>query len=93
MSDRSTVAVTPGVLASELGAEVVMLNLEDGVYYGLDGAGSEIWKLLQRPITVDEIVRAIVAVYDVDVERCRRDVRGLLGTLVERGLVEIREPA
>ena len=89
----STVAIAHDVLASELGAEVVMLNLNDGTYYGLDGAGAEIWKLLQRTATVDEIVSAIVELYDVDAVRCREDVCALLSHLVERGLVEIREPS
>ncbi len=89
----STVAMAHDVLASELGAEVVMLNLNDGTYYGLDGAGAEIWKLLARTVTIDEIVSAIVELYDVDAVRCREDVCTLLSHLAERGLVEIREPS
>jgi hypothetical protein len=89
----STVAIAHDVLASELGAEVVMLNLNDGTYYGLDGAGAEIWKLLERTATVDEIVNALVELYDVDPARCREDVCTLLSHLVQRGLVEIREPS
>ena len=89
----STLAMARDVLASELGAEVVMLNLNDGTYYGLDGAGAEIWKRLQRTATVDEIVSAIVELYDVDAVRCREDVCTLLRQLLERGLVESREPS
>jgi hypothetical protein len=93
ISASSIVAMAHDVLASELGAEVVMLNLNDGTYYGLDGAGAEIWKLLQRSARVDEIVSAIVELYDVDAVRCREDVLALLSHLVERGLVEVREPS
>jgi hypothetical protein len=93
ISDSSRLAIAPDVLASELGAEVVMLNLHDGTYYGLDGAGTEIWKLLQHPVKIDEIVSAVVALYDVDAGRCREDVCTLLGHLLERGLVEVRERA
>jgi hypothetical protein len=89
----STVVVAHDVLSTELGAEHVMLNLRDGTYYGLDEVGSAIWKLLQSPVTVAEICDAILDTYEVDADRCRRDVVRLLTELVERGLVEIRTPA
>lgn len=95
MTDRTIpasaiVVAASDVLSSELGSEHVLLNLQDGTYYGLEDAGGEIWKLLQTPIAVAEICRAIVETYDVDPERCREDVVRLLGDLVERRLVEIR---
>ena len=85
-----TVVVARGVLSSELGTEHVMLNLTDGTYYGLEGAGSDIWALLQTPITVDELCREITDAYEVDLDRCRLDVGAILRELVDRGLVELR---
>jgi hypothetical protein len=32
-----------------------------------------------------------VSEYDVEPERCARDIRSLLGELASRGLVEVRE--
>jgi hypothetical protein len=87
-----TVVVASDVLSSELGSEHVMLNLRDGTYYGLEAVGSDIWKLLQQPITVAEICRALIDTYEVEPERCREDVAKLVGELVERGLVEVRNP-
>lgn len=85
-----TVVAAHGVLSSALGTENVMLNLTDGTYYGLEGTGSDIWALLQTPITVDELCRSITAAYDVELDRCRQDVGALLRDLVDRGLVELR---
>ena len=93
ISDSATIAIAPDVLASEVGAEVVMLSLRDGTYYGLDGVGVEIWRMLQTPVTVPHIVAALVETYDVDAERCRSDVLSVISTLVARGLVEVHEPA
>jgi hypothetical protein len=84
------VVVAPDVLSSTIGSEQVMLNLRDGIYYGLEAIGSEIWTLLQQPITVAEICQVVVDRYDVEGERCRQDVVGLLGELVKRGLIEVR---
>jgi hypothetical protein len=85
----STVAVAADVLSSDVGAEQVMLDLRDGMYYGLDSVGSDIWKLVQTPVRVADICRAIAETYDVEPERCRRDVFQLLAALIERRLVEI----
>jgi hypothetical protein len=93
ISDSATIAMASDVLASELGPEVVMLSLRDGTYYGLEGVGVEIWRMLQTPVTIPRIVAALVETYEVDAERCRSDVLTVIVTLVERGLVEVREPA
>jgi hypothetical protein len=88
--DRATIVAASDVLATEFGDEVVILNLRDGVYYGLEDVGTRIWQLLQQPVSVLTIREAIVAEFDVESARCERDIRLLLTDLVARGLVEIR---
>ena len=88
----AVVVVANEVLSSELGSEHVLLNLGDGIYYGLEDVGSDIWKLMQEPVSIGDICRAIVETREVDPERCRRDVVKLLGELVDRRLVEVRDP-
>jgi hypothetical protein len=78
------------VLSTPLGGEWVLLNLKDGTYYGLDGVGAAIWKLLQTPVAVEEICRTICNTYDVAADRCAVDVADLLTELERRGLVEVR---
>lgn len=97
MSERrittsAIVVIAADVLSSELGAEHVLLNLREGTYYSLEDVGGAIWKLLQAPVSVAEICRAIVDTYDVDPERCQRDVVRLLGVLCEHQLIELRSP-
>jgi hypothetical protein len=89
----STVVVAADVLSSELGPEHVLLNLHDGMYYGLEAVGSEIWTLVQRPITVAEICRVVSDIHDVEPERCRADVIRLLNDMAERRLVDVRTDA
>ena len=54
--------------------------------------GSDIWKLLQKPVSVADICSAIVETREVELERCRRDVVTLLDELLEQRLVEVLEP-
>ncbi len=93
LSDESRVSVTDRQVACEVGEEAVILHLDDGIYYGLNEVGARIWQLVQEPRTVSEIVDAIVAEYDVAPEQCRVDVRDLLGELLERKLVVLRDGA
>ena len=92
ITDSATVVVADDLLASAFGAELVILNLKDGVYYGLEDVGARIWSLLQRPMTVGAIRDAIVAEFDVEPERCGRDLRSLLQDLASRGLIRVEGP-
>jgi hypothetical protein len=93
ISETAVLVAAGDLLASDFGAEQVILNLQDGVYYGLEDVGARIWQLLQKPTTIPAIVAALVREYDVDPARCERDLRALLGDLVARTLVEVRERA
>jgi hypothetical protein len=91
LSDSTVMVAAGDVLVSDFGGELVLLNLRDGVYYGLDDVGARIWALLKRPVTLAVIRNAVVAEYDVDPELCNRDVRSLVGDLAAKGLVEVLE--
>ena len=88
-SASTTFVIAKDVLASELGSELVMLNLADGVYYGLDEVGGEIWRRLAAPVTIAEICRAIGASFEVEPDQCRADVEKLLESLASSGLIEV----
>jgi len=91
LPDTATVVAAGDLLHSVFGAETVILSLKDGVYYGLEDVGARIWSLLQRPTTVSAIRDALVAEYDIEPERCGRDLVALLKDLAARGLVEVRQ--
>jgi hypothetical protein len=91
--DSATVTAAPDLLVSEFGAELVILNLKDGVYFGLEDVGVRIWNLLQEPTTIPAICDVLVSQYDVDPARCDEDVRALIRALAAQGLVEIRARA
>lgn len=89
ISELSTPVANKQIVAAELSDEVIILNLNNGVYYGLDGVGHRIWSLVREQKTVGEIVNAVVSEYEVDAERCRKDVASLLQRLADEGLVEL----
>lgn len=76
-------------LSSDLGEEVIILNLRNGVYYGLDGAGALVWSLLATTRTLAELASAMEAKFTVDADRSLADVTGLVLNLEAEGLVEL----
>ena len=91
LSTDSIVVVSPEQVSSDLAGEVVMLNLKNGTYYGLDEVGARIWGLIQQPRAVGAVRDAILEEYDVEPERCERDLLALLGELRDNGLIEVRD--
>lgn len=86
---ETSVVATKNQISTEMADETVILNLQNGVYYGLDSVGSFIWKLIQEPHDVRAVRDAVLNEYDVEPERCEQDIMNLLQELVEQGLVEI----
>jgi hypothetical protein len=79
--------VADSVVFRELDSEAIILNLETGTYFGLDGVGTQIWQRLERQESIDAVVAALVAEFDVESDRARADVLGLIGQLIHHGLM------
>jgi len=90
VSRSSTVVAAKDQVSSDLGGEVAILDLKAGMYYGLDEVGARIWELIQEPRAVREVHNMLLSQYDVERERCERDLLSLIQQLADEGLVEVR---
>jgi hypothetical protein len=91
LSSDSVVAATPRHVSADMGEEIILLHLENGLYFGLGNVGTRIWQLLEKPVTVREIERVLLEEYDVEPERCHAEVLRLVSDLVDQQLVEVQE--
>lgn len=73
----------------EIDAEIVILNLATGYYYGLEGAGNDIWRLLVEHGSTEQVVEAMATQFDVDADRLRRDVDALVNDLAAQSIVRL----
>lgn len=85
----SRVRVNDDVLFQELQGETVLLNLNSGVYFGLDPVGTRMWRLIVEKEQLAEVARSIVAEFDVSEEQCAADLLALVTKLESRGLVTV----
>jgi hypothetical protein len=76
-------------IAAEVDGEVVMLSERAGAYFGLDGIGSEIWKLIAQPRRVSDLCQSLAQRYDADGETLTHDVTSFLDELLARRLVRL----
>lgn len=89
LSKSSKIVVSKDVVSCDLGGETALLEMNEGVYYGLNELGTVIWELIQKPITLQEIVDSIIDQYEVDQKICFADLTELIEQMVENKLVEI----
>ena len=80
-------SIPPQVMSRLVGDETVLLDLESGTYFGLDGVGQRIWESVGKGLTLGEIAVVIVAEYEVDEATARADVTQFVSDLLARGLL------
>jgi hypothetical protein len=85
----TVVARNEALLSADVGAEVVMLHVEKNAYYDTDAIGSDIWRRIETPISVNDLCVGLTGAYDVDVETCRRDVFEFLNEAFRERVVRI----
>jgi hypothetical protein len=83
--------VSKDQISCDLAEETAILDVKLGIYYGLNTVGTRIWKLIQEPRPVYEVRDALLEEYEVEPERCERDVFALLQELASKGLIEIKD--
>ncbi|RVD16044.1 PqqD family protein [Mesorhizobium sp. M4B.F.Ca.ET.017.02.2.1] len=92
-ADQDRVTATSDAVACEFGSGLALLNLRSNIYYSLNSVGAYIWELIQEPRPIADIRTAVQTRYDVDPERCKADVDGLLKGLAEAGLARLHHEA
>lgn len=91
MLESSVVAAPEGQLSCDLAGEAVILDIKSGEYYGLNAVGGHIWNLIQEPKAVNDVLSVLLEEYDVDRERCQRDLLVLLEDLAAKGLIQVSD--
>jgi hypothetical protein len=76
-----------GLLISELGNEMVMMDIESGNYIGLNETGRIIWELIEQPIKVDDLIKQLITRYDTSYDECSRDTIEYLNKMDEQKIL------
>jgi hypothetical protein len=74
-------------MVQEVEGRTVLLDIDSGEYFALNGVGRSVWDLCDGTRTVAEVVAAICGEYDVSAETASDDTGALIESLAEAGLV------
>ncbi|MBI4504519.1 MAG: PqqD family protein [Chloroflexi bacterium] len=77
----------PDLQETVLDGEAVLLDLDRGTYYTLNGVGTAIWDLLTGERPLAGVLAAIVARFEVAEDVARADLTAFAMRLLHRGLV------
>jgi hypothetical protein len=82
-----TFTASPAVVFRQLEDGAVLLDVESGVYFGLDEVGSRVWALLLERGTPAAVCDAMLEEFEVEPAVLASDVLRLVGELQQNGLV------
>ena len=80
------------LLEAEIDDEIVALDREQGEVFGFNLVASDVWRLLEQPLSLGDLCAQLEQRYEVEPEQCAREITELLDQLVEMKLVK-RIPA
>ena len=85
---NSHLTVPPQIMSRVVDDETVLLDIAQGVYFGLDGVGKRIWENVANGLSLRETASSITKEFEVDEARAEEDVIKFAADLVERGLLK-----
>ena len=86
---NSVVTINPDVTFRELDGEMVILNLETGIYFGLDAVGARTWRLIEDHGSLGVVLTALRSEYDALPSVLERDLLELVDHLCAKGLTRV----
>lgn len=72
---------------SKKNGEIVILNMKNGNFFGLQDVSYDIWQAIEKYQDVELVIDEIVKIYNVNRKEAECDVRDLIKEMKENGLV------
>jgi len=85
----SKVRVPPHVVHRTFALETIVVNLERGVYHGLNPVGGRMLETLERTPNLRAAALKLAAEYDRPLEEVEVDLCAFCSDLLARGLIEL----
>ncbi|UOK70403.1 PqqD family protein [Ancylobacter polymorphus] len=90
LSPNSEVVRRSHPLEAAVGDTQVLLDVQQGLYFGLNPIASRIWQRLERPVRVSDLCGSLKAEYEGEDGRIDADVFAFLTQLEAQNLIDVR---
>ena len=85
--DLQEIRLREGVITKIVGDEMVLLDYERGIYYGLNDVGARMLFLIAEGRTLPEVVERLLEEFEVTGPTLQSDLQTLIAELQAKGLV------
>jgi hypothetical protein len=89
LTDNSLLIRNSDLIGADMDGEMVMMSINKGVYYGINGVGSRIWALLENEISITTITQMICAEYAVNAPQLQTDLIVFIKEMIKNDLVSV----
>jgi len=87
LSITDAVRIPEGVIFRELNGEAVILNLDNGTYFGLNSVGMRIWQLCEQHASLREVWKAMEREFDAPGDALQLDLLAFVNELFSKRLL------
>jgi len=95
--DKSSLKITPETIlqrndnhiSSTIDEEVVILNIDKGMYFNLNEIGTFIWDILENPCNFESLIAQLVEEYGVNMQDCINDTEPFLLELIANQIIYV----
>ncbi len=81
------------IISDVFGEEVVLVNLETGIYFSLRASASQIWVRHINNYSVDEIISDVALLYEVENNDLSIQIHNFIQQLIDKQLIKSSELA
>lgn len=89
LAPNATLRQADGLFTASLGEELLMMSISQNKYFNLNEIGTVIWQLLEQPRTIEQLIDALTAQFDVSRETAQAELTTFIAALRERELIAV----
>ena len=76
------------VSLTSVDSDMVLLDMHEGKYYGLNNVGAQFLNLIQKNTEIDDAIMQIADSFTTDYNQVRIDIHDLIKQLIDKNLLE-----
>jgi len=89
MQKKSRFSVFDSNIINDIfGEEVVLVNLQSGIYYSLRFSSAQIWKRIVSQYSIEEIIFDLMLIYNVDENILHTEIEKFVSILIENKIIK-----
>ena len=89
-SSTTLVAADPKIVFCDLDNERVLLDIDSSRYFAMNKVSIHVWEAIAEPTSVADLQANLMQRFNVDADRCRRDLEALLTKLSQSALIRVQ---